>query len=80
MKHVELPAKYGRRIRPSAKDLKFASENQQLAGFSGKIGKTATMHEVDKDAIAASAVRMGAQVPSPQNRVPKPPISRFGLT
>jgi len=59
------PAKSGRRVRPSAADLKFISENQQLSGFSGRISEEMAMYEVDMDEIAESAARFGAQIPSP---------------
>jgi hypothetical protein len=65
-------------VRPSAADLKFASENQQLAGFSGRISEETARYEVDMNEIAKSAARFGAQVPSSQNRAPKPRITRFG--
>lgn len=77
-KVVAPPAKPRRRVRPSDEDLKFISENQQLSGFSGRITKATAMHEVDMDAIAESAKRFNAQIPSPQNRQPKPRITRFG--
>ena len=72
------PTKTGRRVRFSPAILKFISENQQVAGFSGKISKATAMHEVGMDAIAESAARFGAQIPSTQNRPSKPRITRFG--
>jgi hypothetical protein len=72
------PAKTGRRMRLSPKVLKFISENQQMEGFSGDITEATAMHEVDMDAVAESAARFGAQIPSPKNRPQKPSIRRFG--
>jgi hypothetical protein len=77
-KFVASPAKPHRRVRLSDEDLKFISENQKLAGFSGRITNATATHEVDMDEIAESAKRFGAQIPSPQNRTPKPRITRFG--
>jgi hypothetical protein len=74
------PSKTGRRVRLSAEDLKFISENQQLAGFSGCITEETAAHEVYMEAIVGSSARFGAQIPSPspQNRPMKPRITRFG--
>ncbi len=79
-KHVTAasPAKSGRRVRFSAAILKFISENQRLAGFSGQITEKTATHEVDMDAIAESAARHGAQIPSPQKQATRPRITRFG--
>lgn len=59
-------------------ELKFISENQRLAGFSGEITPETAAHEVDLDELAKSAARLGAQIPSPKNRRQKPRITRFG--
>jgi len=80
LKHAtaDSPAKTGRRVRLSAADLKFISENQKMEGFSGRITEETARHEPDMDVIAGSAARFGAQIPSPRNRAPKPRITRFG--
>jgi hypothetical protein len=67
-----------RKRKLTASDLRFISENMMLSGFSGRITKETAMHEPDMDAIAESAARFGAQIPSPQNRAPRPRIARFG--
>jgi hypothetical protein len=67
-----------RRVPLSSEILRFISENQQLAGFSGRISHETATHQVDMDAIAASAKRLKAQIPAPQNRAAKPRITRFG--
>jgi hypothetical protein len=64
-KAIVPPAKPHRGVRLSDKELKVISENQRLAGFSGRIMKTTATHEVDMDAIADSAKRFNAQIPSP---------------
>ncbi len=70
--------KQGRRVPLSPSDLKFISENQKLAGFSGKITEETATYEADMDVIAESAASLGAQIPSPKNRPQKPRITRFG--
>jgi hypothetical protein len=72
------PLKPHRRARLSKDVLKFVSENQRLSGFSGRITKKIAMHEPDMNKIVASAKRFNAQIPSPQNRTPRPRISKFG--
>jgi len=67
-----------RRVKLSQADLRFISENQRLAGFSGVITAETAAHQPDMDEIAESAMHLGAQIPSPQNRAPKPRITRFG--
>jgi hypothetical protein len=71
-------AKPHRRVRLSKETLRFISENQRLSGFSGRITKKTAVHEVDMDEIAASAKRLNAQIPCPENRRPKPRITKFG--
>jgi hypothetical protein len=72
------PTKPGRRVRLSREDIKFVSQNQKLAGFSGQITEQIATHEPDMNAIAESAPHLGAQIPSPQNRSKKPRITGFG--
>ena len=67
-----------RKRKLTAADLQFISENMRLSGFSGRITEEIAMHEPDMDAIAESAARFGAQIPSPQNRAARPRITRFG--
>lgn len=80
VKHAtaDSPAQSGRRVRLSAADLEFISGNQQMEGFSGRITEETARPQPDMDLIAESAARLGAQIPSPQNRGPKPRITRFG--
>ncbi len=56
-----------------AADLEFASANQQLEGFPGKITPEIAAHRPNMDEIAASARRFGAQIPTEENRQ-KPPL------
>src|ERR1051325_6053531 len=65
-----------RKLTPA--ELRFISENQRLAGFSGETTSETAAHEVDLDEIAKSSARLGAQIPSPKNRPRKPRITRFG--
>lgn len=65
-----------RRARVSAEDLKFISENQRLSGFLGKITPAMRAYKPDRRAIAKSAKRFGAQVPS-SKKPAKPRITRF---
>jgi hypothetical protein len=43
--------------------LKFASQNQQLEGFPGKITEACRQHRTDWDELEAVAKRFGAQMP-----------------
>ena len=78
VKRAAPPAKTSRRVRATPAQFKFASENQRLSGFPGHISAETAAYEVDMDEIAKSAARFGAQIPSPENRAPKPRITRFG--
>ena len=54
-------------------DLEFASANQQLEGFPGKISEAVVAHEPDLEAIARDAKRFGAQLPAEEN-LSQPPL------
>ena len=49
-------------FRVRKEDLRFASENQKLAGLPGVITDEVRKHRPDWDAIVQSAKRFGAQV------------------
>lgn len=59
--------------KPSAQDLAFLSENQQLEGFPGKITEELAAHRPNMEQIVESAKRFGAQVPTEENRK-RPPV------
>ena len=63
--------------RPPVRDLsavlEFASENQQLEGFPGKITEANIAHVPDMKQIAESARRFDAQIPKEENRQ-RPPL------
>ena len=61
----------GKRVAPASPptpaekkqaDLEFASANQQLEGFPGKISEAVVAHEPDLEAITRDAKRFGAQL------------------
>jgi hypothetical protein len=56
--------------------LKFISENQKMAGFSGHISRETASYKPDMSQISNSAKRFGAQVPSAQTY--KPRLTKFG--
>ena len=64
--------------RASEEDLQFVSENQKMAGFSGRITRAIAKHQPDMQEIASSARRFNAQVPGEVKRAPRPRITRFG--
>jgi hypothetical protein len=59
---------------------RFISENQMLAGFSGRVARATAAHVPDKKAITKSAIRFHAQIPGAVKRSPRPRItkSKFG--
>jgi len=59
--------------RDLAADLEFASANQQLEGFPGKITAEIAAHRPNMAEIAASARLFGAQIPTEENRQ-QPPV------
>jgi hypothetical protein len=67
-----------RRVQMSKVDLKFVSENQQLEGFSGVISAETAAHRPNMDEISRSSKQFNAQLPSPQQRTPRPTITTFG--
>ncbi len=58
---------------PSAQDLAFLSENQQIEGFPGNITERVANHRANLEEIVASAKRLGAQIPTEANRQ-RPPV------
>lgn len=58
---------------PSAQDLAFLSENQQIEGFPGNVTERVANHRPSLEEIVASAKRFGAQIPTEANRQ-RPPV------
>jgi len=58
--------------------LKFISENQKLAGFSGHISKETANYEPDMQEIARSAKRFGAQIPKRRSKTKALVVLRNG--
>lgn len=59
--------------KPSAQDLAFLSENQQIEGFPGNITEPVANHRPNLEEIVASAKHFGAQIPTEANRQ-RPPV------
>jgi hypothetical protein len=70
--------KPSRRVKVTAAELRFVSENQRMEGFSGVISPQTAAHQPDMGEIAQSAKRFNAQQPSLANRTPRPVITNFG--
>jgi hypothetical protein len=54
--------------KPTKEVLRFISENQKLAGFSGRISKKTAHFTPDMDKIAKTAKQFGAQTPIPKTK------------
>ena len=65
-------------VKTLPKDFAFASANQQMEGFSGKITEAVAAHESNMQEITEAAKRFGAQLPTEEN-LKQPPVFQNGI-
>jgi polysaccharide deacetylase 2 family uncharacterized protein YibQ len=75
-KNAPKPPAPARPFKPAdqlAKDLQFASANQQMEGFPGRITEAVAAHQPNLRQITEDAKRFGAHIPTEEN-LKQPPI------